>query len=187
MSDAARDGLDVLYRGPVGEIYVQYPSSIAATTFGLSYSVAPAGVLRLVGSVPGAGGVAATRFFAPGLRPAVVGGREVLEGVLPLTNTVEGTTAHVVVWTDGDVMLTLSFDPRTAPSPEAVDAFVRDTHRLDRAEWEQLLDAGNACLLSGRGESTSASGSASSSASSTTAPTTAPTTADDDAATTSGP
>jgi hypothetical protein len=54
------------------------------------------------------------------------------------------------------------------PSAADLDAFVRATHRLDRPEWEQLLDEASACLLAGRGESSSASGSGSSADSTTT-------------------
>jgi hypothetical protein len=85
-----------------------------------------------------------------------------------VTNTAEGTTAHVVVWNDGEVMLTLTFDPRVGPSPAAVDALVADTHRLDRTHWEQLLQEGNGCLLTGRGGAASGSGTDQSSGTSST-------------------
>jgi hypothetical protein len=169
LTDAARDGLDVLYRGPVGDVYVQYPSPIAATTYSASFVPARGGgTLQLYGSVPSAGAAAATRFFAPTLRRGTVGGRDVVEGVVTMTNTDGRQPTHVVVWHDGDVMLVVRSQPsQYEPSSADLDAFVRSTHRLDRSEWEQLLDEGSACLLAG-GESSSASGSGSSTASSTT-------------------
>ncbi len=143
---------------------------MAPSTFTASYQVGTDASLQLSGDVPGAGGVEATRFFARGLRPTTVGSRSVLEGVLPATNTVDGTTVHVVVWSDGDVrlMLKLISEPGRASTAADLDAFVRATHRLDRSQWEQLLDDGTACLLNGRGESSSASGSGSSTGSTTT-------------------
>jgi hypothetical protein len=168
LTDPERDGLDVLYRGPVGDVYVQYPSPIAATTFSISYTTPRGGGVRLYGSAPASGAAAATRFFAPTIRPETIGGRDVLEGVVPVTNTPDGTTSRVVVWTDGAVMLTMTFDPQHGPTPADLDAFVRATRPLDRAEWEQRLREGNACLVAGRGDSASASGSVSSTGSSTT-------------------
>ena len=144
-----------LYRGPVARhlraVHVtdrrRRPSPCPTTH-------SPDGLVRLSGSVAAPGGVPATRFFARGLRPATVGGRSVLEGVLPVTNTVEGATARVVVWADGDVRLTRdSPTPSRPPTPSTIDELVAATHRLDRAEWEQLLEVASAVPLRALGSS----------------------------------
>ena len=153
ITDATRDHLSALYRGPVGEIYVQYASNVSPSTFTASYQVGTDASLQFSGSVPGPGGVEATRFFARGLRPKTVGGRSVLEGVLPATSTVEGTTVHVVVWSDGDVRLVLKLTsepgtrrrrPTSTPSCAARTAWIAPSGsscstRAMRAFWRAAV------------------------------------------------
>ena len=165
---AERDRLARLFSGPVGDVYVQYPSPTASTSFQANYLVRDFGSINLYGLVTDAATLQATRFFAPGLRHATIGGKDVITGTVPLTNSTDGSTVRLVMWRDDDVMLTARVlnqagtDPRDLPTDADVDAVVASTHRLDRAQWEQLVDAGGACLLRNAGESNHASGSGSS-------------------------
>ncbi len=162
------------FHGPLMSVFGATPFSLG--TYSLSGNGAS---LQISGAQIESGEADAIRFVAPELAPTTIGGQAVLSGSLAPANNRGTGSPTLTRWSvqEGLYVTILSL-PSPSHAQPSLETLVRNTRRLNRAEWEDLINQSKGCfsdLVSSR----TASGSGSAQSSATSSPGTT--------ATTSGP
>ncbi len=163
-----------LYRGSLLDVSPEIVAANPSSTFSLTGN---GGDLQIGASVMWEGGDGrydAIRFLAPAITPTTVSGRAVLMGPVVGAGPNDPRAIQLARWSPGPgVVLTALSLPGATQSPVDLRALITATRKLDRAEWEALIDQGDGCysVHGPNGERATASGAASSSATSSPSPT----------------
>ena len=91
----------------------------------------------------------AIRFFAPLVVPVTVGKTTAILG--PVVGSNSGKSVEVARWRipEGVVLTALSLPGTTSGTSPELRSVISATRRLDREEWENLVNASNGCGLFG--------------------------------------
>ena len=138
-------GFSVVYDGPLDEL-----STLTVDPQFTFAVTAERGAVRLTASVRDAARSEAVRFLGTGLRPITADGRRMLAGPLIATGRPSDGGLTMVRWTASDgISLTLTSiqsSGRAAPTLAELEALAASTRKLDRSEWEALIDQSKGCF-----------------------------------------